>query len=177
MKCSKCNIFNFHAANKQLIKKNLPFLKVRQLPKTQMDVMNDRVINIPISDDDLIRNVTSLPRLNNNSGFINLKMKRKLKYKTYYKMQTVRPKVVYDSVLYLKENNPFYRNVKIIPYEEFVKNCQDDVAEAETEKDEDENMEDEGMKDVSMKGESVEDKNVEEEKKALKPRRLILKEQ
>ena len=33
---------------KQLIVKNLVFIKVRQLPKTRMAAMNDRVINIPI---------------------------------------------------------------------------------------------------------------------------------
>ena len=39
---------------KQLITKNLYFLKVRKLPKTQMDMFNDRVINVPINDDDCL---------------------------------------------------------------------------------------------------------------------------
>ena len=94
---------------KQLIKKNLPFLKVRKLPKTQMDVINDKVVNVPISDDDLIKNVNCLPRTKETNGFVNLKMKRQMKSKTYYKMETVRPDKVYNALLWLKENNPFYR--------------------------------------------------------------------
>ena len=39
---------NLTPLEKQLISKNLYFLKVRKLPKTQMDMFNDRVINVPI---------------------------------------------------------------------------------------------------------------------------------
>ena len=55
---------------RQLLKKSLPFLKLRKLPKTRMDVTNDRLINIPISDDDIIKNVTSLPRTSEMYGII-----------------------------------------------------------------------------------------------------------
>ena len=40
---------------KQLIAKSLVFIKVRQLPRTRMDAMNDRVINVAIGDDEMIR--------------------------------------------------------------------------------------------------------------------------
>ena len=51
---------------KQLIVKSLLFIKVRELPKTRMQAMNDRVINVPIEDGDLIKEVTSLPRTKKN---------------------------------------------------------------------------------------------------------------
>ena len=60
---------------RQLIVKNLIFIKVRQLPKTRMNVMNDRVINIPIEDADIIKEVTSLPRTDKNSGMVTVKLK------------------------------------------------------------------------------------------------------
>ena len=47
---------------KQLIVKSLLFMKVRQLPKTRMEAVNDRIINIPIEDGDLIKKVISLAR-------------------------------------------------------------------------------------------------------------------
>ena len=68
---------------KQLIVKNLIFIKIRQLPKTRMDAMNDRVINVPIDDDNIAKRVTSLPRTEKNSGMVNIGIKRKLKMKTY----------------------------------------------------------------------------------------------
>ena len=91
---------------KQLIKKDLPFLKIRELPKTRMDAVNDRIINVPISDDDVVRNVTTLPRTFQNNGTVNLKWKRKLMYKSYYKMEVVRPKVVYQALEFLIAHHP-----------------------------------------------------------------------
>ena len=70
---------------KQLIVKNLIFIKVRQLPKTRMMAMNDRVINVPIGDDNIAKRVTSLPRTEENSGMVNVGMKRKLNMKNYHK--------------------------------------------------------------------------------------------
>ena len=57
---------NLTGLEKQLIVKCLLFLKVRQLPKTRMDVINDRVINVPISDEDVVKTVISLPRSKDN---------------------------------------------------------------------------------------------------------------
>ena len=65
---------------KQLIAKNLYFLKVRKLTKTQMDVFNDRVINVPLEDEDLLKTARSLPRSENN-GVVPINLKRKLDLK------------------------------------------------------------------------------------------------
>merc|ERR1711983_541168 len=56
-------------------------------------------------------------------------MKRRMKYKTYYQMQVVRPRIVYDALLYLKQNNPFYSKIELLPYEEFVKDLEDESEE------------------------------------------------
>ena len=40
----------FSDLEKQLIVKNLIFIKVCQLPKTRMQAINDRVINVPVKD-------------------------------------------------------------------------------------------------------------------------------
>ena len=120
---------------KQLIKKSLPFIKVRQLAKTQMDIMNDKVVSVPISDEDVVKNVTSLPRTKETNGILNLKMKRRMKYKTYYKVETARPEMIYNALIYLKDHNPFYKSVKILPYADFVEDCkekEEDEHEAKT---------------------------------------------
>ena len=76
---------NLTDLEKQLIVKNLIFIKVRQLPKTRMNAMNDRVINVPIGDDNIAKRVNSLPRTEDNSGMINVGLKRKLNMKNYHK--------------------------------------------------------------------------------------------
>ena len=53
---------NLTPLEKQLICKNLYFLKVRKLPKTQIDVFNDKVIHVPLEDNDLLKTVSALLR-------------------------------------------------------------------------------------------------------------------
>ena len=76
---------------KQLIVKNLIFIKVRALPKTRMPAINDRVINVPIEDDDIIKEVTSLPRTEKNNGMVTVRLKRKLAMKNFHKEGMIRP--------------------------------------------------------------------------------------
>ena len=75
-----------HNIEKQLIVKSLIFIKVRKLPVTRMDAMNDRVINVAIEDHDIIKEVTSLPRTKKNCGMITVGMKRKFDMKNYHKL-------------------------------------------------------------------------------------------
>ena len=135
---------------KQLIKKSLPFIKIRQLPKTRMEVANDRIINVQIPDDDIVKTVTALPRTKDNDGFINLKLKRKMEYKTYHKFETVRPDLIYEALLFLKENHPEYKDVKILPKDEFIASYQEDeeiltenLAESQHETDDSQSSEEE----------------------------------
>ena len=76
---------NLTNLEKQLIVKNLIFIKVRQLPKSRMFALNDRVINVPVEDDNIAKTVLSLPRTEENSGMVNIGLKRKLNMKNYHK--------------------------------------------------------------------------------------------
>jgi hypothetical protein len=105
---------------KQLIAKSLVFIKVRQLPKTRMDAMNDRVINAAIEDDDIIKHVTSLPRTEQNSGMITVGMKRKMDIKNYHKLGMIRPENIYKALLYLKDNHPDYKDVAVTEMDDWM---------------------------------------------------------
>ena len=105
---------------KQLITKNLIFIKVRQLPKTRMNCINDRVINIPISDDNISKNVSSLPRNEDNSCLVYIGLKRKLDMKNYHKHGMINPENVFEACIYLINHHPEYRNVKLESYEDWI---------------------------------------------------------
>ena len=105
---------------KQLIAKSLVFIKVRQLPKTRMDVMNDRVINVAIEDDDIIKHVKSLPRTEKNSGMVTVGMKRKMDINNYHKLGMIRPEKIYKALLYLKDNHPDYKDVAVIEMDDWL---------------------------------------------------------
>ena len=45
------------------------------MPKTQMDVFNDQVINVPLEDEDLLKTARFLPRSENN-GVVPINLKK-----------------------------------------------------------------------------------------------------
>ena len=68
---------NLSDIEKQLIVKNLIFIKIRHLPKTRMQAINDRVINIPIKGayDGLFQIITSVSPRPPPSRLIRIKVK------------------------------------------------------------------------------------------------------
>ena len=97
----------------QLVARNLVFIKIEPSPRSRYDTMKDRIINIPIGDEDIIKTVDSLPRSQDTNGLIQVKLKRKLEYKKPYKHQFVRHDKLIEAVKYLKVNHPSYSNIQI----------------------------------------------------------------
>ena len=76
-----------------------------------MNSNNDRVINVPIPDDDVIKNVTSLPRTRANDGFITVNLKRMKSMKKEEMKETLNPQQLLDGLEYLRSNHPDYKDV------------------------------------------------------------------
>ena len=117
---------------------------------------NDKVIMVPIPDEDLIKNVTSLPRTRENDGYINVNLKRMKSMKKVEMQEVVQPEQLLAGLEYLRQNHPDYKDV--VPrdiIEEFIESSQnsDDV-------DSSNESEDEIMKsDFSSDDEEQEDEN------------------
>ena len=97
---------------RQLICRDLTFLKVRQL-KYGMSAINDHVINVPIDDDDIIKTVNRLPRTEKNHGMVTVGLKRDMGLKKCHKLEMISPNRISDALVYLKENHPEYKDIKI----------------------------------------------------------------
>ena len=150
---------------KQLIVKNLIFIKVRQLPKTRMMAMHDRVINVPVPDNNIAKRVTTLPRTEESSGMINVGIKRKLNMKNYHKYGLINPFRVYKACEYLIRNHPHYKNIKLTKFKDWVKECPNLFHQSDKKEDEI----DDDSSDEETAGTSVEktlDKNKRVEKEA-----------
>ena len=119
---------------KQLIVKNLMFIKIRELRPTRMAAMNDRIVSCPIEDNDIIKEVKSLPRSQKNCGMVTVKLKRRMKWKTYHKMGLVRPDVIFEALNHLKENHPEYSNINIKDCDDWL-NSKEDENDSECEVD------------------------------------------
>ena len=79
----------------------------------------NRVINVPITDDNIAKRVNSLPRSEDNSGMVNVGLKRKLNMKNYHKHGLINPNRVYKACEYLVKNHPAYKEIRLKSYDEW----------------------------------------------------------
>ncbi|VDI17817.1 Hypothetical predicted protein [Mytilus galloprovincialis] len=99
-----------NSIEQQLIAQNIPFMKIMALPKGGQKGVHGPVVCVP-SD---LKKVTSiLPRSEDESLLLKVKLKRKLSYKGYDKYQFVRPNHLEQALLYLKDQNIWYKDVAI----------------------------------------------------------------
>ena len=130
---------------RQLICRDLTFIKVRQL-RYGMSANYDRVINVPIDDDDIIKTVSSLPRTEKNHGMVTVGLKRDMSLRTFHKKEMVSPERVYNALIYLKENHPQYKDMNLTELNEWQR--QFEGSDNESEGDVSENEEEKGDKNV-----------------------------
>ena len=86
-----------------LIAKNIVFMKIFQLPKSRWTALKDRIVNVPVKDDDVLNTMMRLPRTPNEAGLIEVDLKRKVEYKTSHIQQLIDPKKCFKMLELLKE--------------------------------------------------------------------------
>ena len=74
-----------------LIAKTIIFQKIYQLPKSRWTALKDRLINVPINDEDILNTIQNMPRTPNEAGLIGVALKRKKEYKNTHKHQLIDP--------------------------------------------------------------------------------------
>ncbi|XP_063426085.1 uncharacterized protein LOC134709887 [Mytilus trossulus] len=99
-----------NSIEQQLIAQNIPFMKIMALPKGGQKGVHGPVVCVP---SDLKKVTSTLPRSENESLLLKVKLKRKLSYKGYDKYQFVRPNHLEQALLYLKDQNIWYKDVAI----------------------------------------------------------------
>ena len=65
--------------------------------------MKDKIINVPVKDDDVINTITRLPRTPNEAGLIEVDLKRKVEYKNSHIKQLINPEKCYKMLELLKK--------------------------------------------------------------------------
>ena len=82
----------------QLITRSLLFIKVKKLPRNQMRAMKDQVINVPLDDTDIVRNVSTLPRHPDQAHRVAVQLKRKIELKTTHIEGFIRPNIIINPI-------------------------------------------------------------------------------
>ncbi|XP_063400159.1 uncharacterized protein LOC134684781 [Mytilus trossulus] len=99
-----------NSIEQQLIALNIPFMKIMALPKGGQKGVHGPIVCVP---SDLKKVTTILPRSEDESLLLKVKLKRKLNYKGYDKYQYVRPNHLEQALVYLKDKNVWYKDVAI----------------------------------------------------------------
>ena len=92
----------------------LPFIKVRELPTSRMLVMNSKIANVAISDNDILKTALKLPRMPNELGTVNVAVKRRLKDPKCYKPpELIRPSKINAALAILQDRHVSYKKFPI----------------------------------------------------------------
>ncbi|KAI5614793.1 hypothetical protein C0J50_11103, partial [Silurus asotus] len=103
-------LLELNVLERQLISKFLPFVKIVALPKGQQRAVHGAVVCVP-SEVEAIANC--LPRPNNESQILQVKLKRHLKFKGYQHFHTVNMHNVLAALHKLKDIHSEYKDVSI----------------------------------------------------------------
>ena len=94
----------------RMISQRIPFIKMVALPSGRQHGIHGPAVNVPAKLDFIC---TQFPRLPSETQLVPMKLKRRLKYKSYYMYDYVRPEKVLAALRWLKANNEHYANIVI----------------------------------------------------------------
>ena len=98
----------------QMIALDLLFMKMKLLPKSRMPGMVDRVVNVPLTDDAVMKTMHQLPRTLDESQLVPISFKRKKDMKNTHAQAYVRPAKMINGLNKLKElGNPHYQGINV----------------------------------------------------------------
>ena len=86
------------------IAKNIIFQKLHKKAKSRWSGTHDRQINVPISNDAILRTVEKLPRTPTEAGIVSVKLKRKIEYKGHHLQQTIDSRKIFRFLDFLKKS-------------------------------------------------------------------------
>ena len=101
---------NLNRLERVSISRRILFKKVSTMPKGKFAKVKGSICNIPIESDD-ITNV--LPLGADSNGLLIVKLKRKLSCRGHVYFEAVRPELICQALMYLKQNNSLYCDIGI----------------------------------------------------------------
>ena len=124
-----------------IIALNIIFQKIHVLPKSRWNGTHDRLVNIPIGEQDVVNTLKNLPRTPSEAGLISVSLKRKLDYKTTHIKQLIDIKKIYKFLHHLKyeAKNKYYQFYD--DYNVFMERC---------DKEKEDNLDDDIIEDLDI---------------------------
>ena len=101
---------NLNRLEKVLTSRIILFKKVNIMLKGRFPKLKRSICNIPIESGDI---TSVLPCGADSNGLLIAKLKRKLSYRCHVYFEAVRPELICQALMYLKQNNSLYYNIGI----------------------------------------------------------------
>ena len=97
-----------NSLERHLIAMHLPFMKVTSLPKGGQNCIHGPVVCVPTN----LSKTMSLPRNEESSLMLKVKLKRKLSYKGHHEYKFVNPSHVMEALSFLVKRNKWYKHIR-----------------------------------------------------------------
>ena len=99
---------------------------MHQLPKSRMAGVKDRLVNVPVHENDVINTINSLPRTPHEAGIIPVKLKRKVEYKNTHKEEYVSVSKIKAALKSLKTlGHKYYQFIDELEVDNYESRCKD----------------------------------------------------
>ena len=99
-----------------LIARNILFMKIFKMPRSRWSAVKDRIINVPITDNDIsqtMSRLTKFPRSMGDGVLVPVQWKRKLEYKQNVAEAYVNPQKLVNALKFLKNKHVAYKDIEI----------------------------------------------------------------
>ena len=130
-----CDNLNLTDLEQSLIARSLIFLKIHKLPKSRMGCVKDKIVYVPINENDTLNTINTILRTPSEAGILPVKVKRKKEYRSSYMEEFVSiPKIIGALRILHKVRHPDYRFLTDEMIEDYQQRC---LKDTENEKDSD----------------------------------------
>ena len=119
---------NLNALEERLVAPVNVFMQLRELPSGRQASIHGNVVNVPA---DNLSTVQRLPRRLNESDTIPIKLKRRLRYRSHYLYENVRPQKCVDATKFLLRKKLFQQHVPNGLYENWITQSVTDLQNTE----------------------------------------------
>ena len=101
-------------------------MKIHQKPKSRMAGVHDRIVNVPVHENDIVDTMKSLPRTPHDAGIIPVQLKRKKEYKNTHKEEYISVPKIKAALKTLKSmGHKYYQFINESDLDQYQSRCRD----------------------------------------------------
>ena len=123
-----CDNLHLTDLEQSLIARSLIFLKIHKLPKSRMGCVKDKIVYVPINENDTLNTINTILRTPSEAGILPIRVKRKKEYRSSYMEEFISiPKIIGALRVLVKVRHPGYRFLTEEMIKDYEQRCLNDT--------------------------------------------------